>query len=133
MGSALAEVCERSASSPQQATSVITEAIARKSSSLGVVLGLSSRGATSVVTASRHRHLESEVEVFGTPDVDVCVALGFTLQFGHWSKYAPNETDEWLAGAVVGAASLMTDIELGGAEIAWRRGITSDERHFDYR
>jgi hypothetical protein len=133
MGSALAEIIERPVSSPEQANSVIKEALTRRGSALGVVVGFSSRGATSTVTASRYEHLEGELEVVGSPDVDVCVALGFTLLLGRWSKCAPNGTDEWLAGAVVGAAALMTDIDLNDAKVVWRQGIKSGERQYEYR
>jgi hypothetical protein len=61
--------------------------------------------------------------VVGATDVDVCVALGFSLYgFGDWVKISPHDADAWPGDAATAAAVLATDIDVSQLGIAWCDG-----------
>jgi hypothetical protein len=88
------------------------------------MIALSSPAAHCVVLAQVRRDVFDEVVVVGAPDVDVCVALGFSLYgLGDWVKISPRDADAWPGDAAVAAAVLATDIDLAQVGIAWYDGL----------
>jgi hypothetical protein len=107
-----------------EAERAVIEIVAGRRTRGGTMVALSSPGARCVVLAQVRRGFFDEVVVIGAPDVEVCVALGFSLYgFGDWVKTSPRDADGWPGDAAVAAAVLATDIDLSRAGIAWRDGL----------
>jgi hypothetical protein len=121
MGTDLVEMQRGFAGSAADTERAVTEAVAGRRTRGGTMLALSSPGARCVVLAQVRRDGFDEVTVVGAPDVDVCVALGFSVHgFGDWVKTSPHDADAWPGDAAVAAAALATDIDLTRVGIAWR-------------
>lgn len=102
----------------------VTAVVAGRRTRGGTMVALSSQGARCVVLAQVRQNVFDEVVVVGAPDVEVCVALGFSLTgLGDWAKTSPRDADAWPADAAVAAAALATDIDLSRVGIAWRDGL----------
>jgi hypothetical protein len=124
MGADLVAVQSGFAASKGDAERAVIEVVSGRRNRGGTMVALSSPGAHSVVLAQACRGVCDEVVVVGAPDVDVCVALGFSLYgLGHWVKVSPRDTDAWLGDAAVAAAVLATDIDLTQTGLAWRDGL----------
>ncbi|GAA2563993.1 hypothetical protein GCM10010435_40210 [Winogradskya consettensis] len=123
MGVDLVEMQRGFAASAADTERVVTEAVTGRRGRGAVMLALSSPGARCVVLAQVRRDGFDEVTVVGAPDVDVCVALGFSVHgFGDWVKISPRDADVWPGDAAVAVAALATDIDLTRVGIAWREG-----------
>jgi hypothetical protein len=128
MGVDLVEMQWGFAASAADTERAVTEAVAGRRTRGGTMLALSSPDARCVVLAQVRRDGFDEVTVVGAPDVDVCVALGFSLHgFGDWVKTSPHDADAWPGDAAVAVAALATDIDLTRVGIAWRE-VTPDGR-----
>jgi hypothetical protein len=124
MGADLVEVQSGFAASAADAERAVIEIAAGRRTRRGTMVALSSPGARSVVLAQARQGVFDEVVMIGAPDVEVCVALGFSLYgFGDWVKVSPRDADAWLGDAAVAAAVLATDIDLTRVGIAWRDGL----------
>ena len=124
MGADPGEVQRGFATSAAQAERAVTEIVAGRRTRGGTMVALSSPGARCVVLAQVVRGGFDEVTVVGAPDVEVCVALGFSLYgIGDWVKTSPNDADTWPGDATVAAAALTTGIDLTQAGIAWLDGL----------
>jgi hypothetical protein len=121
MSTDLVEVQQGFAGSAADTERAVTEALAGRRTRGGTMVALTSPGARCVVLAQVRRDGFDEITVVGAPDVDVCVALGFSLHgFGDWVKTSPHDDDAWPGDAAVAAAALATDIDLTSVGIAWR-------------
>jgi hypothetical protein len=124
MGADPVEVQSRSAASAADVEQAVIEIVAGCRTRRGTMVALSSPGARCVVLAQVRRGVFDEVVVVGAPDVDVFVALGFSLYgFGDWVKVSPRDADVWVGDAAVAAAALATDIDLTRVGIAWYDGL----------
>ena len=111
------------AASAADAERAVTEAVAGRRTRGGTMVALSSPAARCVALARVRRDGFDEVSVVGAPDVDVCVALGFSLRgFGEWVKTSPHDADGWPGDAAVAVAVLATDIDLTRAAIVRHDG-----------
>jgi len=123
MGTELIELRLGFAASAEGAERTVTEAFAGGRTRGGTLIALSSPAARCVVLGAVRRDGFDEVSVVGAPDVEVCVALGFSLRgFGEWVKTSPHDADAWPGDAAVAVAALATDINLTRAGIVWRDG-----------
>jgi hypothetical protein len=123
VGADLVELQLGFAASAANAERAVTAAVAGHRTRGGVVVGLSSPAARCVVLGKVRRDGFDEVSVVGAPDVDVCVALGFSVRgSGEWVKISPHDAEAWPGDAAVAVAVLATDINLNRAGIAWRDG-----------
>ncbi|WP_306209143.1 hypothetical protein [Actinoplanes sp. RD1] len=124
MGVDLVEVRHGFAADAADAERTVTEALTGARARGGTMLALTSPGARCVVLAQAHRDGLDEVVVAGTPDPEVCAALGFTLRgAGDWAKTSPHDADAWPGDAAVAAAALATDIDLTRVGLVWRDGL----------
>jgi hypothetical protein len=123
MSADLVEVQSGYAASAGDAERAVTEILAGRRARGGTLIALTSPGARCVVLAQVLRDGFDEVTVIGPPDVDVCVALGFSVYgFGDWVKTSPRDADAWPGDAAVAVAALATDIDLTRAGLAWHYG-----------